>query len=425
MDLIRKNFYYLLIFTVSPVIGIISLVRNRQIEILRIFLVLLFFLFGFNMDFQQILLNGADIIRMVDIFKANIEQHNLNNYSVIYDADKPLEIVFPFITYFVSFLTSDHRAFIGSLGLFYGFFYVNIMFYVLSKINIPSSVLRFIFIANLIFLIHPYQFQAFRFWTATMIVVWSVLPFFFEGSSRRMIFLVVAFLLHNGMAIFIAILLASIAVNIFVGKPFLKLLYYIHIVLFMVFFVTGKEDIPFVSSFVGGGGGSSISEGVNSRASVYLSKDEDVEIVVQEKSWFLVLSGRTLRIAFFLLSIVYFSHLFKTVDYVPLKDKFMLFLCVVADLIMNTEGYRFMVIGYMLFLAFSMIQMNFEEEKSRFIKMVFFLFLLNSFFHTVIEFRIFVEYLSVAIFIMPWFVLYFIEEHLSIYDLYKMFTGGA
>lgn len=191
-----NRFYNWIYFFISPIIGaFVSIKYFREIKnpnILWAFVVFFGFTFAIGAENQ-----GSDIVRYALQLKSLHQQTFSFEEGIAYFLNSgEIDVMRIFIALVLSRFTDSTIALTTVYTLIFGYFFSRNMFYLLNqfkgKIQPWTWMLFLVF-----FLIVPYwNVGGFRFWTATHIFIFGLLPYLYEGKKKYLWFCFVPLLFH-------------------------------------------------------------------------------------------------------------------------------------------------------------------------------------------------------------------------------------
>lgn len=207
--------------------------------------------------------NMIDANRTVDDF---IVWHNARySFSEFFtylwtNIDRLKDFYLPVVNYTVSRFTGDSQILFATLGLAYGFFYSNNIWYVIDRIKggykIPLIILLYIFIFSLLFPLWR-GINGPRFAIASMVFFYGAIRYLAEGKVKGLIIAASSILFHFSAITLIGVLLAYL-----VGRNRLAIFF----ILFVITLFIKELDFSYVRnllSFASGPYESAITNYVN------------------------------------------------------------------------------------------------------------------------------------------------------------------
>ncbi len=255
-----------------------------------------------------------------------------------------MDFLFPLLSFLVSRLTSDFRILFAFMGAIFGFFYSRNVWYILSRVKGYNGYISKILMLTFLIIVGFWQINGFRFWTATHIFFYAVIPYVLEKDKKYLWFLALAVFTHFSFVLPISIL--------FLYK-FLKNRPTLYFYLFLAsVFVTGV-DLEFVKENILRLLPSFFQNKVTSYTNVsYLSsikeKKESLSLLARIFASSLPIFINTL---FIVISIKYKKELRNNQDYFNLFNFSLLFMGVANFLSVVPSVGRFRIVAFMFSLT--------------------------------------------------------------------------
>lgn len=200
-------------FLMSPFVALMYSVVNANRTASKNIIWLYCGLFGYCIQ-----VNGdytGDAVRYVDDFELyiNSDYSFIESLSRLYTDTANVEFLTGAINASVSVVSHDYHVLLMIYGLIYGFFFSRNIDYVVrtlsSEVKIKGSLL-IVLIA--IFLVVPlWNINGFRFWTAMQIFIYSALPYILKRDKTKLVFILLAVLLHSSFIFVIPLLIMFFA----------------------------------------------------------------------------------------------------------------------------------------------------------------------------------------------------------------------
>lgn len=299
---IEKNntLYNWVYFFFSPLIGAYVSIKNfRELQnpnILWAFVVFFGFTFATGTESQ-----GSDIVRYALQLKTLYQQTFTFEEGITYFLKSgEIDVMRIFIALVLSRFTDSTIALTTVYTIIFGYFFSRNMFYLLNqlkgKIQPWTWVLFLVF-----FLIVPYwNVGGFRFWTATHIFIFGLLPYLYEGKKKYLWFCFLPLLFHFSFLtpLFILLVFKIIPKNI--------------TVLFVLFVVTSfinQLDVTVIKNAF-----ASVAPNIYvERMGSYMVEDRVENLrsgtVFSQKNWYTVWYAKALSISiFFSFCLLYFQQ---------------------------------------------------------------------------------------------------------------------
>ncbi len=405
-------FSLFVLFIINPIVSLVGAFKNQNIRGLKFSFFLIFFFLGFT--FYIDLQSRSDIVRVVEMFKhyCHVSLANSGNNIVdyfIFDENKAWEFLLPVICKLVSLISNNNQIFIAFLALIYGYFFTDVFLFLYSSLFGLNKNFKLIILLLFVFTISPFSFQAFRFWTAAMVLVWAAIGVFFTEKPQRIWVMFVFCFLHN--ALFLPLIL--IIFNRFNIIP-VKYLFNFYVLSFVFVLLNIKID-TFLASI--------LPSFLSDRGSVYVTENIGDEIV--QDAWFLKLSMVIIKYFVFLFNYYNYKNFYSKVDLSPKDDRFLHFFLLFfgfSNLVSTTEAYRYSIIcNDLTLILFAGFYLNYQpideirKLKNNLLKysgpfLIFYFF---------IQFRLFADYCSVYLLAYSPLTHFFIEEQSTFFHWYS------
>lgn len=176
------------LFFVTPALSLFVSLKNFRSRwsknIIWAFTVFYGFTFTFSVDNR-----GSDINRYISWFYSmrNSGMTFSEMTSLFYTDEDYADILQPVLTYFVGQLTDNYAYLIAAFGLVYGYFFSRNMWYVIERLKnrLDTKVLFLLIVFSLVAPI--WNLNGFRFWTATHVFLFGLLPLLHEKKKLYII----------------------------------------------------------------------------------------------------------------------------------------------------------------------------------------------------------------------------------------------
>ncbi len=178
-----------------------------------------------------------------NVYRENFLIYTLNDYSLsefistLYSESSKIDILQDLLSYLVSKVTDDYHILFALYGLVFGFFYSRNIWYLLSRALPYLKDINIIIITCFVFVVGFWQINGFRFWTATHIFVFGMLPFLFENKKKYFLVSALSVFVHFSFVVPLAIVLAYY----FIGNRLTIFFYF-----FVVTFFLNEIDISLI-----------------------------------------------------------------------------------------------------------------------------------------------------------------------------------
>lgn len=198
------------------------------------------------------------------------------------ESSSNIDIVQPLITFLVSRISTDPSILFAVFAVVFGYFHSRNLWYVLDKLNCALNPFLFLFLFVFVLINPIWSINGFRMWTAAQIFVYGILPFIFEGNTKKLFWSVLSVLFHFSFVIPVVVL-------------FIYILFKNRIIIYMVLFVFSsflKElDLQIIQSLL-----SFLPSVFYLRTVSYTNIEyaESVALAARELNWYLPLASKGL-----------------------------------------------------------------------------------------------------------------------------------
>jgi len=162
---------------------------------------------------------GNDIVRYIDqvetIHLAGLQLTDWYNYHV---STRAIDIVQSILALVVAQFTDNGYYMVILYGLIYGYFYSRNMWFVIDRLEGKLSTITIVLIICLFLVVPIWYINGFRFWTATHVFIFGLLPYLYSGKKRSLIWcFLTPFLFH------FAFILPTMVLGLFIIlRPFMR-----------------------------------------------------------------------------------------------------------------------------------------------------------------------------------------------------------
>ncbi|MBZ9652572.1 EpsG family protein [Psychroflexus montanilacus] len=237
--------YDLLVFLIWPFALLIHRLKDIKDPKSKTVFWLFCVYFGFAFIIQEDVEGAADSARYASNLKIMNEEGNSLEYisDRIYNiesADLKLDFYETIITWLVSLFTSNAQILFTVFSAVFGFFYVQNLWIIFSKLKKTKGLFIGVLILYLILILPIWQVNGVRMWTAAHIYIYGILLFHLSNKKKSGYFWILASFLVHFSFIFPAI--------IFIISRFIRLKINILIILYLVAFILDNVDLDFIKN---------------------------------------------------------------------------------------------------------------------------------------------------------------------------------
>jgi hypothetical protein len=190
----KTGFYAWLLFLVWPFLAAITAFRNYDQKwaknIFWGFCAFYGLVFAIGIESE-----GSDIVRYVAGLKAlHVQQISYFEYSE--SVKSGIEVMMPIVNWTLSRFTDSQPVLTLVYGIIFGFFFSRNLWYVLERLKGNLLTITILLLICL-FMVNPiWRINGFRFWTATHVFLYGLLPYLCEGKKKGLIICASAILVH-------------------------------------------------------------------------------------------------------------------------------------------------------------------------------------------------------------------------------------
>ena len=202
MRIKRHTSYHLIYFVAQPFLTLIYYLINfkkpKAKNVMWLFTVFYGAAFAIGAESQ-----GSDINRYLDeIFSLNQMSLDLNGALQYFYLSGEIDVLRTILSLMVSSFTDNGYYIIIVFGVIFGYFYSRNMWYVLDRLEGKTKSFTRILLFCLFLTVPIWFLNGFRFWTATHVFLFGLLPYLLEGKKKSLIWcFLTPFLIHYSFLI--------------------------------------------------------------------------------------------------------------------------------------------------------------------------------------------------------------------------------
>lgn len=409
----KKGHFYLLFF-LSPLVSLIQSFRFRENGVYKNILWLFVGFYGFTISFP-IGLKNLDGLRRFENFEisASRTDYSFTQFQDEFsDEDNTVADIFePLLIYGVSRITDNGHIMFLIYGLLFGFFYSRNFAYILDKVSQKNTHAVFWLLLLLAFLNPFWNIGGFRYWFATQVFLYGLLPYLFENKKKNLLWLALAPFIHFSylFAILVFILYWLI------GNRMLGYFFY-----FIFCFFLGRINIPFFNSLLA----FIPSESIQGKGNIYTS-DANVESVATlnnlSLNWYVGFSSQYLY-WFIFISIIFCFIRYRKIISEQFKSVFCFILIYMGTTFLVSSipsMARFFVLGNLVVVSFLILFVN-QIRKNKGLDSYLFWTKWGLFIYLLVGIRLAFDTVSfLSLFTNPIIAPFFLEGNFSMIDVFK------
>lgn len=220
------------------------------------------------------------VLEIQDLHKIDI---NYDKALQLYDESESLDVVRLIIAVLVSRFTDSQQILTIAFGFIFGFFYSRNIWFVFDRLSGKINPSLIILLLALI-LVNPMWFMGgFRFWTATHVFLYGLLPYLFEKKKVNILTSSLSILFHFAFTLPVAILL----IYILAGNRM-----YIYFILFILSLLYSELNLQVLNSFITENASEKVqkkTEGYRSEERVDLYRKGELVEAEKNANWYVTL----------------------------------------------------------------------------------------------------------------------------------------
>jgi hypothetical protein len=234
--------YDILVFIFWPIAILIYRLKTIKDPTSKTVFWLFCVFFGFTFIIPEDIEGAADSARYVTYLE-HVHNNNvsgkelLNNFYNVKSVEVKFDIYQDIITWFVSIFTDNGKVLFTIFSAIFGYFYVQNLWIVFSKLNKTKGLIIGIFITFFILIIPIWQVNGVRMWTAAHVYLYGILLHFLNNKKIGLFWVLVSSFFH-----FSFIFPSFIFLLFKFYKPSVKIL----MILFLISFTITEIDLGFL-----------------------------------------------------------------------------------------------------------------------------------------------------------------------------------
>jgi len=190
---------------------------------------------------------GFDIVRYIDqVAMAHSSGLKLYQWFDFYQASESFDVARSFLVLLVAQFTGNGYYLLLLLGLIYGFFYSRNMYFVIDRLSGKLKFATFLLLVCLFFVVPIWSVNSFRFWIATHVFIYGLLPYLYTGKKTTLIWcFLTPFVFHFAYILPVGVLMGYIALT-----PLFKTRLVFYFMFFIASVFVGEFDIQRFNYYV-------------------------------------------------------------------------------------------------------------------------------------------------------------------------------
>jgi len=276
-----------LIFLISPISSLIISLKNfRAPWVKNIFWAFIVF-YGVNfVIYDEFMDANRYAEKLVELHHTDVSLDNFFGLFLSDDESSFLDVAGPITTFVISRFTEKSAVLFGTYALIFGFFYARNIWFLLDHTSGKLKPAALILLVVLLLIIPFWSINGFRFWTASQVFIFGMLPYLFvEKKSKYLIIASLAILFHFSFFLPLIIIYFSYAY-----PKNLTILFYAFLASFLFNFVELQPIQDFLLQYA--------PDFLHKKLTTYVNDNyaENLEIASASAKWFVTLKFQAINI---------------------------------------------------------------------------------------------------------------------------------
>lgn len=294
----REHIFIWAVFTLSPIASLLISLRNYRASWVKNILWAFIVFYGVNFFIYD---DMMDANRYADKLKTlHHTEITTDNFLDLFFSDEEssyLDFAAPVVTFIIARFTENYAVLFGVYAFIFGFFYSRNLWFLLEGLKEGLKPATFILFILIGLLVPFWAVNGFRFWTATQVFLYGMLPYVFVAKEKK-------YLLIAALSIFFHF--SYIVPMLIIGFSYaytknLTVLFYAFLCSFLFSFVKLQSLQDFLIGHA--------PDFLHKKLSTYVNQDyaDNLKEAESATKWFVILKAQI--IAWFSLFIICFSFI--------------------------------------------------------------------------------------------------------------------
>ena len=346
IDTSKKN--SIILFLIWPFFALTYAIRNYKAVWAKDIIWFFVIFYGYTIAVHDVGEATMDANRYRDKFIAMAAKEvSFREISAtFYDAEEQsLDILETIIIFSLSRVTNNPQVLFAVFGIIFGYFYSRNIWYLVDRVGLKIIQENIPILLTFAFIVGFSSINGFRFWTATHMFLYGVLPFLFEGKKQYLWITLLSALMHFSFLLPLAIL----GIYFFVGNQIL-----IYFFFFIITFFIKELDLNVVRDFLT----NNLPEIFLPKVTTYTNTDyaEGLTTLFEQVNWYIKFYSMALKwsVTIFLVVIFFTGKKFYTkhINFNNLLNFTFLFYSISNVISLVPSGARFLNLANLFALAF-------------------------------------------------------------------------
>lgn len=190
----KNSFRVFIVFLFWPILALRLSIINRDKEWAKNIFWIFCVYYGYTFIIPNV---GSDAYSYAQTFhEFGLKSISISDMLSSLFKDKNVDVLQPVISYTVSRFTNDSRILFATYALIFGYFYTNNLWYLFEKIDKKSSFILGVYILVFALICPIWRINGFRFWTATHIFLFGLLPYLLDGNKKSILISTLSIFVH-------------------------------------------------------------------------------------------------------------------------------------------------------------------------------------------------------------------------------------
>jgi hypothetical protein len=364
----KENLFIWTIFVLSPIVSLFIALKTFRAPWVKNVLWAFIVFYGVNFVIYDDMMDANRYAeKLTNLHRTEITADNFFGLFFSDEESSYLDFAAPVTTFIISRFTENYAVLFGTYAFIFGFFYSRNIWFLLDR---TSDRLKWpaIILFVLICLVVPFwSINGFRFWTASQVFLYGMLPYVFEEKRKKNLLLAASAMLFHFSFI------APLCI-VFFSYAYTKNLTVLFYVFLGSMFFTVVELKPLQDFLM-----SHAPDFLHKKLSTYVNEDyaENIEQAASTTKWFVLLKSQVIQFfAFFLLAFTFIFHRnFIKANPALLRSYYLiLYLVIGINLFCAIPSFgRFLLPNYYLTFCFAFFLVQNYAEKFIWLKRIVYL----------------------------------------------------
>jgi len=289
-----------MVFLLSPIVSVLISLKNFRAPWVKNIVWAFIVFYGFNFVIYDELMDANRYAeKIVILHQTDVSFDNFFGLFLSDEESSYLDVAAPMISFVISCFTDKPAILFGIYALIFGFFYSRNIWFLLDRTKGRIDPAALILLIAILLIVPFWSINGFRFWTATQVFIYGMLPYLFFGKKKKYLLISGASVLfHFSFLLPMAVLCFS-----YTYTKNLSILFIAFLASFMFSFAELKPIQDFLIQYAPGF--------LHKKLTTYLSDNfaENIEIASASAKWFVTMKSQALNtLTLVLVSLSFIFH---------------------------------------------------------------------------------------------------------------------